>query len=124
MNLIKLEDLNVVPLEEIRKELDTKYSKMVFDDEINEIEEELNIDENEMNLVNNVVLKAKEFGEPSEKNTYFMRPRYIPAECTTNFSFMFIPRKTTTFEDIGLALISKIGYNLNIDGAHNGQKNI
>jgi len=37
MNPIKLEDLNVVPLEEIRKKLDKKYGEMIFDDEVNEI---------------------------------------------------------------------------------------
>ena len=39
MNLIKLEDLSVVPLEEIEKRLARKYEKIVFDDEINEIGE-------------------------------------------------------------------------------------
>jgi len=41
MNLIKLEDLNVWQLEGVRRKLDKKYGKMVFDDEINEIGEEL-----------------------------------------------------------------------------------
>ena len=41
INLIKLEDLNVVPLEEVRKKLDKKkFRKMVFDDETNKIREE------------------------------------------------------------------------------------
>ena len=34
MNLIKLEDLNLVALEDIRRKLDKKYSKMILDDEI------------------------------------------------------------------------------------------
>jgi len=59
----------VVFLEEIRKKLDLKNDKMVFDDEINEIGEELNIDKIEINLVNNVVPKPEEFGEPSRRNT-------------------------------------------------------
>ena len=33
MNPIKLEDLHIVPLEEIRRKLDKKYGKMVFDNE-------------------------------------------------------------------------------------------
>ena len=41
MNLIKLEDFNVLPLEEVRRRLDKKYGKMVVEDEINEIGEEL-----------------------------------------------------------------------------------
>ena len=37
--------------------------------EINEIGEELNIEEHDANLVNNVILKPKEFGESSKRNT-------------------------------------------------------
>ena len=87
MNLIKLEDLNVAPLETIRKKLDRKYGEMVFDDKMNEIEEGFKTNEIESNLVNNVVPEPKEFGEPSRKNTHFMRPRYIPVGCRTNFFF-------------------------------------
>ena len=61
INLLKLDDLNALPLEEIRRKLDKKYDKMAFDDEINEIGEELNVDEIKSNLVKNVVLKPKEF---------------------------------------------------------------
>ena len=39
ISLLKLDDLNVVPLEEIRRKLDKKYGEMVSDDEINEIRE-------------------------------------------------------------------------------------
>ena len=38
---------------------------MAFDDDINEIGEELNIDKMESNLVNNFVPKLEEFGELS-----------------------------------------------------------
>jgi len=51
MNLIKLEDLNVLPLEEIRKRLDKK----LLDEENNEVGEEV-----DLNLVNNVVPKPEE----------------------------------------------------------------
>ena len=95
---------------------------MVFDDKINEIGEELNIDEIQSNLVKNVVPKPKEFGERSRKNTQFMRPRYILARRTTNFSFGFIPRKTTTFEEVNLTPISQTDYILNIDEALNREK--
>jgi len=40
MNLIKLEDLNVVPLEEIRKKLDKKFGKKPLEEEHNEVGEE------------------------------------------------------------------------------------
>ena len=59
MNLIKVEDLKVVPSEEIGKRLGRKYGKIVFDDEINEIGEELNIDEIEYKLVNSVLLNQR-----------------------------------------------------------------
>ena len=108
MNLIRLEDLNAISLDEIRKKLDKKkYGKKVFEDEINEIGEELNTDEIESNLVNNVVPEPKEFGEPSRKNTHFMRPMYVPVGCTTNFSFGFIPKKTMTCKEISLTSISQ-----------------
>lgn len=95
MNLIKLDDLNVVPLEEIRSKLDKKYDKMVFDDEINEIGEELHIGEIDTNLVSNVIPKPEEFSEPSRRNTHFIRLKYVPGERTINFSFGFIKRKGT-----------------------------
>ena len=60
MNLIKLEDLNALPLEEIRKKLDKKIEKKILDEENNEVGEELNIDESESNLVNNIVPKPEE----------------------------------------------------------------
>jgi len=37
MTLIKLEDLSVLPLEEVRRKLDKKYGKMAVENEINEI---------------------------------------------------------------------------------------
>ena len=78
MNPIKLEDLNVLPLEEVRRTLDKEYGKMVVENEINEIREELDLSEIEINLVNNVVPKAEEFGKSSRRNTHFIRPRYVP----------------------------------------------
>ena len=57
MNLIKLEDINVLSLEEIRRKLDKKYNKMTVENEINEIGEELDLGETKTNLVNNVVPK-------------------------------------------------------------------
>ena len=80
---------------------------MAFDNKIIEIGEEININEIETNLVDNVGPKLDEFGEPSRRKTYFMRPRYIPGRRTTNFSFEFILRKITTFEKIGLTPISQ-----------------
>ena len=61
MNIIKLEDLSVILLQEMRKRLDKKYDKIVIDDEINEIGEELNIDGVYTNLINNVVPRPEEF---------------------------------------------------------------
>ena len=52
----KLEDLNVLPLEEIKKRLDKK----LLDEGNNEVAEEI-----DLNLVNNVVPKPKEWSESS-----------------------------------------------------------
>ena len=70
----------------------------MFETEINQIGEELNIDEFESNLVNNVISKPKEFTRSSRRNIHLISPRHIPARHTINFSFGFIPRKTTSFE--------------------------
>jgi len=67
-------------------------------------------------------LPPKEFDESSRRNTHFIRPRYVPVECTTNFSFGFILRKTTTFEEADLTSISQTGYILNIDGTRNREE--
>ena len=53
---------------------------MTVEDEINEIREEIDLYKIETNLVKNIVPKSEEFGEPSRRNTHFLRPRYIPAE--------------------------------------------
>jgi len=61
MNLIKLEYLNVLPLEQNRRKLDKEYGKMTIENEINEIGEEIDLYETETNLVKNVISKPKEF---------------------------------------------------------------
>jgi len=60
MNSIKLEDLNVLPLEETRKNSDKKFEKKLLEKEDNEVTEELKIDEIESNLANIVVPKPEE----------------------------------------------------------------
>ena len=122
MNFIKLDDLNELPLAEIKQKLDKKYGKMAIEDEINKIEEEIDFYETETKLANNVVAKPEEFGKLSWRNTNFLRPRYVLTGHTINFFFRFVPRKTTTFEEIGLTQISQIGYILNIDGACNWEE--
>ena len=69
-----------------------------------------------------VFLYLKNFCEPSGRNTNFIRPRYVPTGRTINFSFGFIPRKITTFEEIGLTPINQTGYILNIDGTRNREE--
>ena len=49
MNLIKLDDFNALPLEDIKRKLDKKYGKMVAENEINEIGEEIDLHETETN---------------------------------------------------------------------------
>jgi len=122
MSFIKLEDLNVLPLEEIRRKLHKKYRKMTTENKINEIGEEIDLYETETNLIKNVVSKLEEFGEPCRRNTHFLRPRYVLAGRTSNFFFGFIPRKTMTYEEISLTPISQTGYILNIDEIHNREE--
>jgi len=123
MNLIKLEDLNIFPLEETRKKLDKKFEKKLLEEENNEVGEELNIDKTEFNLANNVVPKPQEWSESSRRNTQFLKPRYGQAGRTTNFSFGFIPRKTISYEKISHTPISyTAGYILNIDGTRNREE--
>jgi len=50
--------------------------------------------------------KLEEFGKSFRRNTHFMRPRYVSARHTTNFSFGFFPGKATSFEEIDFILIS------------------
>ena len=95
---------------------------MAVENEINEIREKLGLYKIETNLANNVILKPEEFSEPSRRNTHFLRPRYVPAGHTSNFSFGFIPRKTTTYGEIGIPPISQTKYILNIDGARNREE--
>jgi len=59
---------------------------MAVEDKINEIGEELNLGKIDINLVNNVAPKPEEFGEPSRRNIYFIRSRYIQVGRITNFS--------------------------------------
>ena len=80
---------------------------MIFDDQINEIGEELNINKIESSLIDNVVPKGEEFGKPSTRNIHFMRPTYVPAGRTTNFLFGFIPRKTQHLKKLVLPYIAK-----------------
>jgi len=82
--------------------LDKKFEEMIADEENNEIGGEFNIDEIKSSLVNNITPKFDEFGESSRRNSHFMRPRYVIARRTTNFSFEFISRKAMSFEEISL----------------------
>jgi len=97
--------------------LDKKFEKKSLEEENNEAREEI-----KTNLVNNVVPKPEECGESSRRNSQFLRPKYVLAGRTTNFSFEFTPRKTTSYEEIGLTPISQTDYILNIDGVQNREK--
>jgi len=117
MKSIKLEDLNVLSLEEIRKKLDKKFEKKII-----RRREQRSWRRNRNQLVNNVVPKPEEWGESSTQNSQFLRPRYVSAGRTTNFSFGLTPRKATSYEKMGLTLISQTCYILNIDEAQNREE--
>ena len=76
---------------------------MVYDDEINEIIEEPNIDEIESNVVNNLVPKPKEFGEFSRRNTHCIRLRDVSKGSITNFSFGFVQGKPRPLQKLVLS---------------------
>jgi len=91
--------------------------KKPLEENHNEVGEEI-----ENNLVNNVIPKLEEWGESSRRNNQFLRPRYVSVGRITNFPFGITPRKTTSYEEIGLTPISQTGYILNIDGARNREE--
>ena len=81
---------------------------MTTENEINEIGEEINLYETETNLINNVVPKPEELGEPSRRNTHFLRPMYVPVGHLTNFSFGFIPTKIRLLKILTLPQLTKL----------------
>ena len=84
MGLIKLEDLEFVPLEDVKRKLENKMGKMIMDN--NKIEEEINQENiNENNFVNSVVQRPMFQGEPSQA-----RAKYVPGR-TTKFTCKFMP---------------------------------
>ena len=108
MNLIKLRDLNALPLEEIKRKIDKKYGKMIAKNKINEMGEEIDLYELETNLVNNVIPKPEEFGDPSIRNTHFLRPRYVPAGRTSNFSSGLSQGKLQLMKKLALPQLVKL----------------
>ena len=62
--------------------------KKPLEEENNEVGEEI-----ETNLVNNVVPKPEGWGKSFRRNSQFLRPRYVSAGRTGNFSFGFTPGK-------------------------------
>jgi len=67
-------------------------------------------------------LNPRNGGESSTRDTQFLREGYVPAGRTTNFSFGFIPIKTTSYGEVSLTQIKQTGYILNIDGAQNREE--
>ena len=59
--LLNQKILNANPLQDDRGNLDKNVEKMMVESKINEIGKKLNIDSFESNLVNNVILKPKDF---------------------------------------------------------------
>ncbi|KAL2902531.1 ORF 1: putative Polyprotein CP [Bienertia sinuspersici] len=111
MGLIKLDDLEFVPLEDIKRKLDNKLGKMIVDN--NKVGEEINQEETtENNFVNNTVQRPKFQGETSN------RVKYIPGK-TTRFTCKVMPTQSHKQEEINLEPISQSRYKLNLDGVRN-----
>jgi len=79
---------------------------MINENESNKIGEE--IDETETNLVSNVVPKPEEFDEPSRRDTHFLRPRYVPAGRTSNFSLGLSQEKLQPKKKLALPQLVKL----------------
>lgn len=71
MGLIKLKDLETIPLSEVKRKLDKKMGKRVVD--VNEVEEEI-IPEQEVNKATRSCYREYEQGSTSQQNTS-LRPR-------------------------------------------------
>jgi len=82
--------------------MDKKIWKNGDKSEINEFGEELNIDD----LVDNIIPKLKEFGKSSERNTHLMRIKCILMGQMAKFFIGFIPKKTTSFQEISFSPIT------------------
>jgi len=84
MNLIKLEDLNIVLLEEIRRKMNLK-NMVKWCLIVTLMKLEKNLIKTKSNLVNNVILKLEEFDKFSKRKFHFIiTPRYVPTDRTTN----------------------------------------
>jgi len=81
---------------------------MTKENEINEIGEEIDLYETETNLVKNVVLKPEEFGEPSRRNTHFLRLRYVPTGRTNNFPSDLSQEKPQPVKRLALPQLGKL----------------
>jgi len=115
MKVIKREDLDVVPLVEVRNNLDKKYCKVVDESKINEIGE-VNIEQLESNLVNKEILKLKHFGESSRNLDMFQqeqRPSFLLGLSEGEQHFL---------EESNLTPSSQTDYILNINETYNSEE--
>lgn len=120
MSLIKLEDMESIPLEKIRKMFDKKLGKMVLDEESNEVGEKIEDEPLEINLVNNMIPKPERFGVSSGTNHNYMKTKTISSR-TNSFGFKFIQTPNVR-EEVTLQPISQTSFILNLDGMKNREE--
>ncbi|XP_021715945.1 uncharacterized protein LOC110683843 [Chenopodium quinoa] len=110
MGLIKLDDLDFLPIEVFQQKIENKLGKRVMDN--NNVGEEII---NESINVNNVIQRPRYQGEGS-----CTRPRYIPGK-STRFSVKVMPNHIPKQEEVTLEPISQTGSTLNLDGVRDRQ---
>ena len=114
MGLIKLKDLETIPLSEVKRKLDKKMGKRVVD--VNEVEEEI-IPEQEVNKATRSCYREYEQGSTSQQNTS-LRPKEF-LEKTAKFGVRIMPNHRPNKRELLLEPISETGYKLNLDGVRN-----
>ena len=112
MGLIKLKDMDTIPLAKIKKRLDKKMGKKILD--INEMEEEIDSDFEEINEAKRSQYRQYEQGSPSYQKP-LMKPREF-MEKKERFGVRFMPNHRPNKREISLEAISETGYKLNLDG--------
>ena len=113
MGLIKLKDLETIPLSEVKRKLDKKMGKRVVD--VNEVEEE--ISEQEVNKATRSYYREYEQGSTSRQNSSLKPKEFL--EKTSKFGVRIMPNHRPNKRELLLEPISETGYKLNLDGVRN-----
>lgn len=119
IGLIKLKDMEMIPINKVKRQVDKLMGKKVLD--INEIEEEITLEIlEETNEANRSNYKKYE-----ERSCNYQRPCVKPKEFldkTAKFGVRIIPNHRPNKKKLTLELISETMYKLNLDGIRNREE--